>query len=55
MMADSKKCGFKHWLPCTEECDYFNTCTRNPHKKDIKDGGKSNGRKKDVYTKNHRQ
>lgn len=31
------KCGFyKEDKECTEECKYFNTCTRNPHRKDGK-------------------
>lgn len=24
-------CGFKDWLPCTTECKYYETCTRNPN------------------------
>lgn len=42
-MDDVKKCGFKYWKPCTEECRWFQTCTRNPHRKDMKEGQK-NGR-----------
>lgn len=36
VLADTleiKPCGFKYWKPCTKECKYFNTCTRNPYKK----------------------
>ena len=42
-MADANKCGFKNWITCAEDCKYFSTCTRNPHRKDKKDGQK-NGR-----------
>lgn len=34
------KCGFEREKECTEECKYFNTCTRNPHRKGVKDGNK---------------
>lgn len=30
-----KKCGFPKGSsvkPCTEECEYYNTCTRNPYR-----------------------
>lgn len=26
------ECGFKKWIECTEECRWFSTCTRNPHR-----------------------
>lgn len=39
---------------CNEDCRFFSTCTRNPHRKDMKEGQK-NGRKKDVYQQNNRQ
>ncbi len=33
------ECGFyRENKECTEECRYFETCTRNPHRKDGKDG-----------------
>lgn len=28
------------WIPCTEECKYFNTCTRNPHRKEDEKHGR---------------
>ena len=34
-----KKCGFKDWLNCTRECRWFETCTRNPHRKEVKKAG----------------
>lgn len=33
-------CGFKYWLPCTKACKYYETCTRNPHRKEKKKWGK---------------
>ena len=30
------KCGFKWDKPCAKECKYYETCTRNPHRKDEK-------------------
>lgn len=34
------KCGFyREAKECTEKCQYFNTCTKNPNRKErIKDG-----------------
>ena len=40
------ECGFNRgtrYEECTEKCKYFDACTRNPHKKQKKDGQK-NGR-----------
>ena len=35
------ECGFyQENKKCTEECRYFETCTRNPHRKEVKDGNK---------------
>lgn len=34
------KCGFKWDKACTKECKYYETCTRNPHRKEEKNGGK---------------
>lgn len=34
-----KKCGFKWDKPCNKECKYFDTCTRNPHRKYVKKAG----------------
>lgn len=31
--TDEKVCGFKYWLSCTKECRFYETCTRNPHKR----------------------
>lgn len=49
------KCKFRRYKhaekykDCTEECEYFETCTRNPHRKEIKeDGGK-----KDVHAEDN--
>lgn len=30
---ESLWCGFEYWLPCTKECKYYETCTRDPYKK----------------------
>ena len=52
-MAEAKKCGFKSWVDCTEDnCKYFSTCTRNPHK-NVK-AGKNHGRC-EVDQNNHRR
>jgi hypothetical protein len=32
-MDQKPKCGFDEKEPCTMECIYYNTCTRNPNKK----------------------
>lgn len=24
------ECGFKSWVECNEECEFYATCTRNP-------------------------
>lgn len=34
-----KKCGFKWDKPCTKECKYYETCTRNPYRKYVKKAG----------------
>ena len=34
------KCGFEREKECTEECKYFNTCTRNPHRKEDEKHGR---------------
>lgn len=28
------KCGFENQKECTDACKHFNTCARNPHRKD---------------------
>lgn len=39
------KCKFRRYKhatkykECTEECEYFETCTRNPHRKEVKQHG----------------
>jgi len=32
MERTPKSCGFDKLNPCDERCDYFHTCTRNPHR-----------------------
>ena len=29
-------CGFpsQSWMPCDRDCEYYKTCTRNPHRKE---------------------
>lgn len=45
-------CGFEKDIPCDKECKYFETCTRNPHRRErkevIKDG------RREVDKDNHR-
>lgn len=41
-MENHKECGFDKTEPCTEKCEYYFTCTRNPYfyaKEVKKDGG----------------
>ena len=35
-MESDKMCGFNKLHPCNEKCKYFETCTRNPNKKEHK-------------------
>ena len=30
----NKRCGFNKYQPCTPKCIYYNTCTRNPYRKE---------------------
>ena len=48
--GNGMKCGFNRGMKdeeCTEKCKYFDTCTRNPHRNNVKDGKKNDGNQMD--------